>query len=335
MDSAILPATQFKDRKVGLVIFGVMTVLAGCCWALFVPLMIFGAQMAARSPHPPPSAPNIMPIAALHGALAVIFVWLGVGSIMTRRWARALLVICSWSWLITGTIAVAAMALMAPQLAASIQAAQPAGHSQLSGGARTAMILVPVVMVTVLMVIIPLLWALFYSGRNVKATCEARDPVVRWTDRCPLPVLAMSVWLAFGAFSMLVMPAFHSAAPFFGLLLSRAVGTVFYLCLAAIWAYSAWRIYHLDTRGWWIIAIAMVLFALSNVITYSRHDIGEVYALMGYPPAQIAEIRRIGFMGGHTMAWSSLLFTVPFLGYLCYMRKFFKHGRGDAAAVNP
>ena len=32
---------------------------------------------------------------------------------------------------------------------------------------------------------------------SVRATCLRRDPTVTWTDRCPMPVLAMSIvlWL--------------------------------------------------------------------------------------------------------------------------------------------
>ena len=263
-DPAILPATQFKNRKIGLIIFGGLTLLAGCCCALLVPLAIIGLQLAAKSPHPTRAAHNIIPIVALYGALAVILVWLGIGSILARRWARALLVIWSWSLFVVGIVAVVVMILMAPRIAASVQAAQTTGQPKLSDAARTAMIFVPAVM---MMVIVPLVWAIFYSGKNVKATCEALNPAPGWTDRCPLPVLAMSLWLAFSALTTLLMPAFHSVAPFFGLLLTGAAGTAFYLCHAIVWAYGGWRIYRLDARGLWIIAAAIVLFGLSTLIT--------------------------------------------------------------------
>ncbi len=318
MDSA--PAA-FKDRKVGLVIFGVMTVLAGCCCALLVPLMIVGTQMAARSPNPPPTAPSLLPVAAIYGVLAIALIWLGIGSIMARRWARALLAIWSWSWLVLGVVAVFGMALLFPTIRSSMQAAQPAGQPPLPPGAQSAVLAVTLAMMAVLFVLLPLIWALFYGSKNVRATCEFRDPVTRWTDRCPLPVLAVSLWMIFSVLSMGIMPAMHSVAPFFGLMLSGVAGTVFYLCLAAIWAYAGWRIYHLDLRGWWILVVALVLFAVSNVITYSRHDLGEVYTRMGYGVQQTAQIQ--GLIGNHFAVWSSLIFVVPLLGYLFYIRRFF------------
>ncbi len=296
--------------------------LCGLC-GLFAPLMIFAARMAppaANSPAPP----NMLPIAALYGVLAVILIWLGIGSIMARRWARALLAIWSWSWLAMGLMSLVAMVLMASHLAEVIRAAQPPGQPQLSGGAQTAIMLVPIFLMGFLFVVLPLIWGLFYSGRNVKATCEARDPVVRWTDRCPLPVLAVSLWLGLGTASMLVMPVFHSVAPLFGMLLSGAAGTVFYLALAAIWGYAAWAVYRLEWRGWWMVFVAFILFGVSNVITYSVHDISEVYALMGYAPAQVEQMGALGFSGRTPMAWWSAAFILPLLGYLWYIRRFFR-----------
>lgn len=327
MDPALPTAVAFKDRKVGLVVFGSLTAFLGLLAALFVPLMILASHLPAQ-PNAP-ARPNMSPIAAIYAVLAIVLIWLGIGSIMARRWARALLAVWSWSWLVMGLIAIAVLAAMAPQLAQTIRAAQPAGQPPLPESAQTMMMLIPAVMMSLLFVVLPLIWGLFYSGRNVKATCEARDPVPRWTDRCPLPVLAISLWLAFGALCMLIMPAFHSIAPFFGILLSGAAGTIFYLCLAAIWAYSAWAIYRLEWRGWWVVFVAMVLFSVSGIVTYSRHDIAELYARMGYATAQVEQMRAVGLFGHSTMAWGSWIFTVPILGYLLYIRRFFRRANGS------
>jgi hypothetical protein len=239
MDSATPPLAQFKDRKIGLVIFGTATTLAGLCCALFVPLVLLAAMLPATGAHPPPGA-NILPAAILYGALAVVFIWLGIGSIMARRWARALLVVASWTCLISGLGAMTMAAIMAPQLTAAFRAARPPGRPELSGPSGTALIIVLIIL-GFLFVLLPLLWGLFYSGKNVKATCEAHDPVVRWTDHCPLIVLTVSVWLAFEALMMTMLPLMHHAvAPFFGLLISGVPGMAFYFFLAVIWAYGAW-----------------------------------------------------------------------------------------------
>ncbi|MEO5717002.1 MAG: hypothetical protein ABIR29_00335, partial [Chthoniobacterales bacterium] len=238
----------------------------------------------------------------------------------------------SWSWFGVGLLSLAGIALFLPQITASLKAAAPPpGQVQMTEAQRIAMMLIPLLFLAVLFVLLPLIWGLFYSGKNVKATCEARDPVPRWTDLCPLPVLAAVLWFVLGAFCVVLMPVFHSVAPFFGLLLSGTAGTIYYLLLGAIWAYSAWALYRLDLRGWWVSIAAITLFCLSGVITYSHHDLRDIYAAMGYGGSQLATMEAFG-MKGRTMMWSSLFFALPSLAYLLYIRKLF-HGKArDLAA---
>ncbi len=192
-------AVQFKDRKAGLVIFGILTVMMGVVCALFVPLAIFAQTVSAKPAGTPPNYHVIVPAIVTYGGLAAILIWLGIGSIKTRRWARALLLIFSWSWLIVGVLSFVVVAFMAPQFLQAIEAAQRPGQPELSPAAKSIILLIPALMLLVIFFVLPLIWVLFYQGKHVRATCEARDSVVRWTDRCPLPVLAISLWLAFGA----------------------------------------------------------------------------------------------------------------------------------------
>jgi len=321
MNSAVVPPAQFQNRKAGLVFFGVLTLLGGCLFALFVPLIIFAVKMAEHTANPPPRDINVSVIAVMYGSLAIAHIWLGIGSIKARRWARALLAICSWSALAGGLMTIVAMAFMWPRLAAAFHTAQRSSQPQVSEATQSILMLIPMAMFGLMFVLLPLVWALFYSSKNVKATCEAYDRVPRWTDRCPLPVLAISLWLAFGALWMLMMPIFHSVAPLFGILLSGPTGVVFYLLLAAVWIYCAWALYHLDKRAWWIIVFAMILVSISSSITYSRYDLAEVYSRMGYSAARIAEMQKFG-IGQQMVSWTVWIFTIPFLGYLFYIRKF-------------
>src|SRR3954469_578396 len=91
-DAAPLP--DYKDRSTGLLIFGILTLLLGCLSGLLVPLMLFGQTVAAKAPNAPPvNHAAVVPGVIIYGLLAVALVWLGIGSIKARRWARALLLI--------------------------------------------------------------------------------------------------------------------------------------------------------------------------------------------------------------------------------------------------
>jgi hypothetical protein len=113
--------------------------------------------------------------------------------------------------------------------------------------------------------------------------------------------------------------------PFFGMFITGLPGTLLCLALAALWAYAAWLLYKLDARGWWLILVAMFVFMVSALMTYARHDIIEMYQLMGYPPVQIEQIQKTGLLTGTRMAWMMSFSMLPFLGYILFIKKYLRH----------
>jgi len=47
-----------------------------------------------------------------------------------------------------------------------------------------------------------------------------------------------------------------------------------------------------------------------------------MYRLMGFPEPQIKQIQEAGFLVGNRMAWMMAFFSLPFLGYLLFVKKF-------------
>ena len=125
-------------------------------------------------------------------------IWLGIGSIKARRWARALLLIFSWSWLIMGIFMTAIMPFVMAKVFANLPPDAKTGQPAMPPAAITAMVIGMTLFFVVFFVLVPAVWTFFYNSRHVKATCEARDPVTRWTDACPLPVLGFCLWTWFG-----------------------------------------------------------------------------------------------------------------------------------------
>ncbi len=304
---------EYKDRRTGLILFGVLAIGLGALCALFVPLMLFGGAMSKD----PAASRSLLPAALMYGGLAVMLIWLGVGSILLRRWARALLLILSWSWLIMGVIGCIFLALVSPQIFASVSQQSPSG-------AAVALV-VAAVFLGVLFIGIPLAGVLFYGSKHVKATCEARDPVPRWTDHCPLPVLAAALWLGFSGVALLVSGlTVVKVLPLFGIFLSGLVSLGTTILLAAALGVGAWGFYKRDARAWWLVMVIMILSVISNAVTYSLHDLAEVYRLQGFSEVQIAQATRFNFLQGKFMLWNSLLWSLPSFAYLIYIRRFFK-----------
>jgi hypothetical protein len=324
VETTALPA--YKDRSTGLIVFGILTILMGCMIGLLILLMLVGQVAAARATNASPTPLSaILPAIFIYGILAVALVWLGIGSIKARRWARALLLIFSWSWLVMGVFGLLFIALFMPKILANLHDSAAPGQPAMPAAAITGMIVGMVIFFGVFFVLVPAIWTYFYGSRHVKATCETRDPVTRWTDACPLPVLALCLWLAFSAPMMLAMPLMgHGVMPFFGMFLTGLPGTLFCLAIATLWAYAAWLLYKLDVRGWWLILAALVVFMASTVLTYARHDIIEMYQLMGYPQAQMEQMQKTGLLTGNRMAWLMSFSMLPYLGYLLFIKKYFR-----------
>ena len=282
--------------------------------------------MTAKTTHAPTDFATIVPVTAMYGTMAVALVWLGIGSVMARRWARALLLVFSWSWLVVGVIAVIVMAFVLPKILTNLPADATNGQPALPAESMGIMMAVMFLFYGVLFVMMPAAWMFFYQSRHVRATCEARDPVARWTDACPLPVLGLCVWLWISAAMMLVMPVSgHAVMPFYGVFLTGLPATLWCLTVAVLWGCAAGLLYRLDPRGWWLILTAMCLIMVSSLLTFARHDVLEMYQLMGYPEAQIQQIQQTGLLEGNRMAWLIALSALPFLGYILFIRKFLRH----------
>ncbi len=314
-----------KDRSAGLIVFGILTILLGFLAGLFVLLMLVGQAASTRATGAATPLSAILPAVAVYGVLAVALVWLGIGSILARRWARALLLIFSWSWLVMGVVMLVFLMCFVPKIMANLPSSGTAGQPAMPEAAKVGMIVGMLLTFGFMFGLLPAVWTFFYNSRHVKATCETRDPVTRWTDACPLPVLGLCLWAAFSVPMMLVMPITrHCVMPFFGTFLTGVPGALFCLALAALWSYAAWRLYKLDARGWWVILIALCVFMVSSLVTFARHDLVEMYRLMNYPEAQIEQMQKTGLLVGNRMSWLMMFSALPFLGYLLYLKKFFR-----------
>jgi hypothetical protein len=323
--SATVP--DYKDRSTGLIVFGILTLLLGCLAGLFMLLMLVQLTKTKPAGVPAVNPSGILMALGIYGGLAATLIWLGIGSIMARRWARALLLIFSWSWLVMGVFMTAVMPFFMGKVFANLPPNAKTGQPAMPPGVITGMIVGMTIFFLVFFVLVPALWIFFYGSRHVKATCATRDPVTRWTDACPLPLLGFVLWTWLAVPMMLLLPLTgHAAMPLFGAFVTGLPAGMFCLVIAAVWGVAGWWLYRLDARGWWLILVAMVLFAVSALLTYAHHDIIEMYQLQGLPPAQIDQMQKMGLFTGNRMGWFTALFTLPFLGYLLFIKKYLRKG---------
>jgi len=114
-DTASSPTVPpFKDTSTSLVVFGVLEIILGAVCALMVPLIVVGQMMAPDAGALPMGQMAAgMGIYLLFGAF---FVTIGYGSIRARRWARAIMLVISWIWLVVGLISIVAVWFVLPDV---------------------------------------------------------------------------------------------------------------------------------------------------------------------------------------------------------------------------
>jgi hypothetical protein len=308
---------ELRDRSVGLVLFGILQIALGTLSACMVPFMLLAfavGQAGATPADPRVTLPAIVPYALV----AVAGIWLGIGSIRARRWAWALTLVLAWIWLVCGAVGLLYLFLFLRGMFEQMGQAQ-----NMPPGAVLFLHVFTGGMMGCIYVLLPGGVILFYQSRHVRATCERKDPQVRWTDKCPLPVLAVSLLLGIGALYSLMPLAYRGVCPWFGTLLEGAAGALLVLVNAVLFACLSWGTYKL--RVWaWIGSIALVAFwGASSLLTFSRVGSQELYERMGYSEEQLALMQQFGAMDQMQMAWMVGISVGIYLAYLLYVGRYF------------
>jgi len=327
--STLIPAPTsgaYPDRSTGLQVFGVIQIILGALVALLIPMALLGALMSRKMTGTVMPMGTYLMTCLTYGLLAIVLITLGIGSIRARRWAWALTLILSWFSLIIGVFATVFMTAVLPAAFAvglrKAAAANP-GAGDLPAGVTAVILTFIIVLFAVFLVAIPLAFVLFYRRQDVEATCKRRDPVDRWTDRCPLPVLAASLLFACAASYYLFLSFTTPLVPFFGKYLTGIPGGIGCLVLAAVDGCLAVWFFRVRLFGWWVGVISSALRTISAAITFARGDLMQAYSHLGWKPAQIETMSGNPMLRGRLVLWWSLLYLLVILGYIVWIKRYF------------
>lgn len=323
LPAAIAPPV-YRDRSTGLVVFGIIQIVLGAFSLLFIPLLLLGVLMSRRTTGALPAGNYVLTVMT-YLLTAIVLVTLGVGSIRARRWAWALTLVSSWIWLVAGILMTVLLTAMLPPMfmTAMHTAASRADAPPIARGVIAVILTFIIAMGTIFLVVLPIIFLIFYRQKDVEETCRHRDPVERWTDRCPLPVLAASLIFAWGAVHCVGMSFATPLLPFFGRYLTGPRASIGLLLLAALDAFLAYSLFRLQRQGWWIGLAGMALVLTSAAVTFRRADLLQAYAKMGWSPRQLQMMSaNPGIHSGVYLYWG-LGFSVIFLGYMIWIKRYF------------
>lgn len=312
---------DFKDRKGGLVFFGIIHILLGGLSILMTLIMLLSMIVSANTEinatHPL-NLNMMIPAILFYVLVAVWFIWMGIGSIKAKRWARAIILISSWFWLISGVSTILFMYVIMPDMYANM------GES--GELPQTAVFVIKIIMnsfMAIFFFVIPGAFVLFYGGKNVKATCEFRDPKIRWTDKCPLPVLGLTLLLGLGALFSFGGGFYYKIIPFFGNIINGNLATVLLFGISILLGFLTWGVYRLKIKALWGSVILFSLGGISTFVTSYKVNIFEFYKHMGISPESLGHIQAVNFPSNLHMALYSGLWFAVIVGYTLYTKKYF------------
>jgi hypothetical protein len=318
----------YRDRGTGLVVFGELQIILGLLAALMIPLVALGAFVSRLGPSGSMRPGQFFSGVATYAFLAAALLALGIGSVQMKRWARALTLVTAWYWLIMGALVTVLLTAVLPVITRGALAQMKQGGAnspspEMSAGIMAVILTLIIVFMAFLLVLVPIAFVIFYSRKDVAETCRRRDPVERWTDRTPLPVLGASVVFFTGALYLLLTGMTMPMFPFFGRYLTGIAGSLCFIIMAAIDVYLAIALYRLQSSGWWIAVFATAIRLVSIALTYARADLMQAYSKMGMSDAQLQMLNSSPMLRGHVFLWWGLISMLAFFGYLLWLKRHF------------
>ena len=325
----LLDLPVYKDRGTGLVVFGVFQIILGLLAAMMVPFVALSAFVSRLAPGGAMRPGQIVSGVLTYAFAAAALLGLGIGTVQMKRWARALTLVTSWYWLVMGALVTVLLTAVLPVTMRSVlaqmkQSGSGAPSPEMSTGIMAVVLTIMIVFLAFFLILVPIAFVVFYSRKDVEETCRRRDPVERWTDRTPLPVLGASVAMFTGALYMLVVSLTTPMFPFFGRYLTGIPAAGCLVLLAALDVYLAIALFRLQTAGWWIAILAVPVRILSMILTYSRADLMQAYSKVGMSDAQLQMLNSNPMFRGHILLWWSLISVLLFFGYLVWLKRYFK-----------
>jgi hypothetical protein len=324
--AAPVAAASYTDRSTGLIVFGVILIILGLFALMFIPLALLGAMMARKvNGGGMPLGYNLLNT-SVYAVAGIVFLCLGVGSIQARRWGRDLTLVTSCLWLaygILGTIMLTAVLPSTFLAGFRMAAAQNPKAGPVPAGVMAVILTLMIAFFAFFLVVLPVIFVAFYRRADVAETCRHRDAKPRWTEKCPLPLLAVCVLFTFGALYYFLMAFAVPVYPFFGRYLTGLPAGLALLTAAALEAVLVALFYKKQIVGWWI-AIFVLLFRCAAMgFTFGHANLLDAYAKLGMSGRQLDMLRANPMFSSGLIMWWGVVYIVPFLAYLIWTRRYF------------
>lgn len=247
---------------------------------------------------------------AIYGAISTAFIWTGVGCCRARRWVRPLILAGAWPWLIMGCVMCLFM---------SVELLRT----------ESVFALIPLAMAGSMFIGIPGLIVFFFQRRQTAETLWFYDPIPGWADRCPIPVLAFSIWTALGAIITLISLVYGSF-PLADVAIIGAVAKGAIILASAAMLGAAVGAYVLKPWAWWLSLAQAIVFPGASLVVALRSQLYHyAYVYHGpVPPATAPTtgptfVQELQPLSAPWLPLTIILTMLVWIGILLRLRRYF------------
>lgn len=310
---------DFKNRKTGLVVYGVFLILFGSlagCLTIAVPITIVRGQGGETS------AGGIISALLAYAGVATGLIWTGIGSIRAQRWTRPIVLIIGTITLVMVAVSGLALLTVIPQMNDAIAGSATTMPAPAVSRAMTWGFIAAMVLSYLIYLLIPAAFVAFYRSEDVLRTLQYYDPQPRWTEQCPLPVLGAAIASALVAAGMLLAAIGSEILTVFGVFVTSPMAMLGQLLIGGVFATTGYLLFRLDSKGWALAVVITTLSLLSAVVSIVLID-PEALIAGGASAEEIAAIMGFGEGFKPIQVATALMLGLGSLGYLLYLRKYF------------
>jgi len=272
----------------------------------------------------------------LYGGLGLVFLFAAFGCLAFRRWARPLALTLGWGWLYTGVVMMLSltftMGSMRQMMTRSVATAlenqpgtPPAPSIESMEGVFTVFLVVYYAILLVFFVFLPALLVWLNWSDEVRQTLESRDPVPRWTDGRPVPLVGMTIASVF--FAVMTLPGLlMMRQPWMESFLPPGPFKYLWFLIPLFWAYVAWGSYRRQIGAWIVALLGLVGGSVSGLLSMRDVDWGKIYRQMGMPEAQIGDLAEMmnRLFVPSKMGLLMAVALLPMLGFLIWVLREFR-----------
>ena len=259
------------------------------------------------------------------------YFWLAVGSILPRRWGPRILYALGWMWI--GSIVLSTVAMLGAIPAVSEVMAATGVGSMIPGlaGPVQGLIVVGVFVVVMLMQAVPgIVLIVVYGLRDVRLTVNFRDPIPRWSDPIPIPVLILWTALVSGAIYLAAIGLSLGSVIWQPLGIGGIAGIGLGLAVAAILGATAWLVVKLRPAGWWLAMCGAVFATFFGVFVILSFDFWQTVDRLELPEQVMTKFRdsipeegEIAIEALNRLWLPVVIFGSGLIGYIAWLKKFF------------